>query len=265
MKTGNCWVLVSVLGLIVLCTAGVARGQNTPAEPQTENKAAPEQPQSTPAQPAPNAAKDKGPMGWFNLTPEIGYAYLGGQGTIATPKVDISQVDISALIKKADINALKVKLDLKLGGPGGAFELAPFYMLMQANIPGSDKINGLGLYLGFLYSWYIPTTSAGAFYPGVGFGWEGGGMFGGLIDWGVVTAFRVPISCTWYPSKTTPIGIMVEVGLGIQANVAGKSITVPVNQTGIPTQTGSQNTKDTLAIFAQYGFYTDVSIGVRFF
>jgi hypothetical protein len=244
MKVRKRLASLSVMGLIALYVPAVARGENTAVE---ASKGVCE----APAQPAPAQVNDKGLMGKFTLTPKLGYVYLGGQAMLITPK---------EFARGVDVNAMQIRFDLKFGDTGPAFELAPFYMLMQPKVAGMHKVHGLGIYLGLMYSWYLPTAKAGVFYPGVGFGWKGGGAFRGDIDWGAFTALRIPISCTWYFSKTIPIGIVLEWGFGIQTNVFFVSYnSVTTNQDG------TQITQRNQDVSFQFGFYTDLTAGVRFF
>jgi hypothetical protein len=187
-------------------------------------------------------------MGGFTLTPKIGYVYLGGQGAHEIVSGSGSG-SVNKSVSGTSINAMQIQLGLKFGGRGGATELAPFYMLMQPDVAGADKVHALGLDVGYLYSWYIPAGGT-AFYPGVGFTWKIGWLFASHVDYGLVSALRIPMSCTWYPSKTTPIGIMLEVGLGFQTNVA--------------IYKHFPGTSDLGAVI-DYGFYADVMAGVRFF
>lgn len=245
MKIGRQLVLLGVMSLVVVCLPGIALGEDAAAPAQPAPAVA--QPAPAPAQPAAAYENPNGPMGGFTLTPKIGYTYLGGQGGYGILTGSGTGTG-SHSISGTSFNAMQIQLGLKFGGRGGATELAPFYMFMKSD-PGSKNVHALGLDVGYLYSWYIPA-GGGAFYPGVGFTWKIGWLFASGVDYGLVSALRIPASCTWYPSKTTPIGIMLEVGLGFQTNVF--------------INTDVAGTSD-LQVLINYGFYADVMAGVRFF
>jgi hypothetical protein len=174
------------------------------------------------------------PWGEFAFTPRIGYAYLGGQAGYTSS----SAIPFNG----ESFNCMQIKLDLNLGGKGAAFEFGPYYMLESAAING-DKLHGVGFYLGYLYSWLIPTKKAGVFYPGVGFGFINGFLTGDSADYGFNFIFRVPVSISWYPSKKTEVGIVLEWAPGFHT-------------------LGAWGTKD---MIMSYGFYTDLTLGVRLF
>jgi hypothetical protein len=248
MKIGRQLVLLGVMSLVVVCLPGIALGEDAaaPAQPApapTQPAPAVAQPAPAPAQPAAAPENPNGPMGGFTLTPKIGYVYLGGQGAH-----DITN-SANVSVPGTSFNAMQIQLGLKFGGRGGATELGPFYMLMKPDEAGSEYAHALGLDFGYLYSWYIPAGGT-AFYPGVGFDWKIGWVFASHVDYGLVSVVRIPMSCTWYPSKTTPIGVMLEVGLGFQTNVF-----IDKDFAG----TGH------LGAAINYGFYADVMAGVRFF
>ena len=236
MKIGRQLVLLGVMGLVVLCLPGVALG---------EDAAAPAQPAPVVAQPAPAPVDKDGPMKGFSLAPRIGYAYLGGQ---AASFISGGNSASSSGFEQ-NINAMKIDLDLKFSGRGGAFELDPFYMLMAWDVPGNvDKMHAVGLDLGFLYSWYIPAGGT-AIYPGIGFGIGFGPMFNDPFQstFAMLVFEKLNASCTFYPSKSVPIGIVLEWGIGMN------------NQFYINSAHGQTTT---LVI---YGFYTDLTLGIRFF
>jgi hypothetical protein len=262
MKIGKNLMLVGVMSLVSVYLPSVAMGEDTtvdtktaadvaPAQPTAapvQPSAAPVQPVVAPVQPAAAPTNNADPMGAFTLTPKIGYVYLGAQGA---HQFASDVLGGSASIPGTNANAMQIALDLKFG----SFELEPFYMLIQPDAADADKSHGIGLYLGYLHSWRIPTAGAGVFYPGVGFGWKFGWLFasaqGVSSDYGVVSALRIPLSCTWYPSASHSIGIVLEWGLGFQMNAAIFKFNV--------------DGKDETYGVVNYGFYTDLMAGVRFF
>ena len=183
---------------------------------------------SLPAAAAPDTG---GPMGTFTLTPKLGYAYLGNQAVWANGDVN----------GQPGINALQVMLNLTFGRES-TFELGPLYM--YETVAGRDSaLNAPGVYLGWTHTWRMDSEKAGVWYPGIGFGWGTAFPFGGYVSWGITSYLRIPVSVSWYPSKTTPVAVTLEASVG-----------------GVTTNLFFENGSS-----YALGVYSDVLVGVRFF
>jgi hypothetical protein len=241
MKIAKNLMLLGVMGLVAVCLPSIAMGQSTAGDQPAAPAVAPVQPYAAPVQRYEAPANPDGPMDGFTLAPRIGYAYLGGQGATVVSGSG------SASGSFVDIHAMKLDLDLNFSGRGGSFELAPFYMLLAPDAPGADKMHALGLDLGFLYSWYI-SAGPTAIYPGLGFGIGFGPIFNDVFNstFAMLMFAKLNVSCTFYPSKNVPIGIVFEWGVGMHTDMYYE----PAGADGA---------------LLVYGFYTDVVLGVRFF
>jgi hypothetical protein len=182
-----------------------------------------------------------GPMGHFNLTPKIGYMYLGGQGGYTSAS--------NASFGGASANCMHIRLDLTWGGPGGQYTFAPYYLMQDYGGGSGNYVHGVGIYNAYLFTWEVDGGKSGYWYPEVGFGTGIGFAIGGGVDWGTNFWLHLPFGVTWYPSKSTKVGIELAAGIGFQTSF--------LYQSG-PFSNSSY-------LFLSYGVEADVMLGVKFF
>jgi len=196
-------------------------------------------------------SKKSGPWDGFTLTPKLGYAYFGSQGSYNQSALGTTYV--------GSANAMLLQLNLDFGKKGG-FEFAPWFAYekidVTVNVPpllpisGTVTGYGLGLYLGGpFYRWEI--HSAGVWYPGIGMGWRVGYLISDVYDYAIQSGLEIPLSVTWYPSAKTKIGVTLE-----WSNGFGATMGATVNTAG------SQGSAE---FGVTYGYWTNVLVGARFF
>ncbi len=180
---------------------------------------------------------------WFSLAPEIGYL-----------RFFKTTIDEKYNVKLPARDGFVVKGHVDIGGDGIAVEFAPLFAWESAGeLFGNFKVLGGEVTLAL-------RAEFGSFYPGIGIGFHGAGIFGNeCVKSGTELFARVPIGFTWYFSDI--LGLVFEIG--VMYGGTGIRVKEVVNPSS-----GDENKLNILAdggdMYWGGGFGFDVMIGLRF-